>query len=252
MTASLIPVSHGEPMVFTKDDAAAVWLFFLTNTADGSPATGKTIATTDFKISKAGAAFGNAAGAVTEISLGWYKMAWAAADLSALGPLACELSGEAGVDPIHCVHQVQALNVNVATVNPGANGITAATIADGAIDAATFSADASATLQTPLLTRTSNPFAIAGATGDPAMSMVDAIDCVITASGDFGGGSLQPQTCEDPKAAVPEWTNSGAALAAAGSKTITGPHNAVRAHFTGGTAAAVSVVFAQRKPASIA
>lgn len=102
-------VSQGNPLVFQKDEGTAArrtWLFYLSNSADGTPATGKTIATTDFKISKNGAAFGNAAGTVTEISLGWYKMVFAAADLDTLGELACELSGESGVDPIHVVHQV--------------------------------------------------------------------------------------------------------------------------------------------------
>lgn len=244
MTASLNPISTGQIMRFTKDEATAAqrtWLFFLTNTADGSPATGKTYAGADFKISKDGAAFGNAAGVVTELSLGWYKMVFDAADVDTLGALACELAVEAGVDPLRVVHQVIADDENVEAV----------TIADGAITQAKFSADAQAMMQTPLATRTSLPFAIAGATGDPAISMQDAIDCVITATGDFGGGSLQPQVCEDPTAAIPVWSNSGAALAAAGSKTIAGPHNAVRAHFTGGTAAAVAVVFAQRKPVGL-
>lgn len=241
MTASLIPVSHGEPMVFTQGAASAVWVFFLTNTADGSPATGKTISGSDFRISKNGGAFGNAAGAVTEISLGWYKMAWAAGDLDTLGALACELSVEAGVDPIHCVHQVQALNINVATVNPGAGGVAATD----------FAADAQALLQTPLSTRNSIR-SHAGATGDPAISMEDAFDCVITATGTWDSATLQPQVCEDPKAAVPVWTNSGSALNADGSKTITGPHAAVRAHITGGDVnTALQVKFALRKPQSL-
>lgn len=109
MAASPNVVSQGNPTTFQKDEATAArrtWLFFLTNSADGTPATGKTIATTDFKISKGGAAFGNAAGTVTEMSLGWYKMVFAAADLDTLGPLACEISGEAGVDPIHVTHEI--------------------------------------------------------------------------------------------------------------------------------------------------
>lgn len=109
MAASPNIVSQGNVCEFQKDEATAgrrTWFFYLSNSADGSAATGKTIATTDFKISKAGAAFGNAAGTVTELSLGWYKMVFAAADLDTLGPLVCELSGEAGVDPIHVVHQV--------------------------------------------------------------------------------------------------------------------------------------------------
>jgi hypothetical protein len=102
-------VSHGDSMIFQKDEATAAkrtWLFYLSNSADASAATGKTLATSDFRISKNGAAFGNAAGTITELSLGWYKIVFAAADLDTLGELACELSGEAGVDPIHVVHKV--------------------------------------------------------------------------------------------------------------------------------------------------
>jgi hypothetical protein len=270
MTASLIPVSHGEPMVFTKDAASAVWVFFLTNTADGSPATGKTIAGSDFRISKNGGAFGNAAGVVTEISLGWYKMAWAAADLNTAGPLACELSVEAGVDPIHCVHQVQLLDVNTATVNPGAGGIVAASfgagaidaaavasgaissaeLADGSLTAAKFGSDAlaaiSASLEQKVIRAT-----LAGATGDAAISMRNAVDAVVEVTGTYGGGSVQMQTCEDPAAASPVWTNSGSALSSDGSRTVAGPHSAVRAHMTGATGAALAVKFTVRKPAGL-
>lgn len=244
MTASLIPVSTGQPMTFTKDEATAAertWLFYLSNTADGSPATGKAIAGADFKISKDGAVFGNAAGVVTEVSLGWYKMVFAAADLDVLGALACELAVEAGVDPLRVVHQVRALDQNVATVNPATAGIAA-----GA-----FATDAVAMLQTPLTTKTT-PKVHAGATGDIALSMMDAVDVVITATGTWDGATLQPQVCEDPTAAVPVWSNSGATLVADGSKTIAGPHNSVRAHITGGSVnTALTLKFEQRKPLAL-
>ena len=109
MAASPNITSFGSSTVFQKDEATAArrtWLFYLSNAADGTPATGKTIAAADFKISKNGAAFGNAAGTVTEMSLGWYKMVFAAADLDTLGPLAIELSGEAGVDTLHTTVEV--------------------------------------------------------------------------------------------------------------------------------------------------
>ncbi|KAB2910229.1 MAG: hypothetical protein F9K40_03090 [Kofleriaceae bacterium] len=82
-------------------------MFHLTNTADGTDATGKTIAAGDFVISKAGAAFGNATGTVTEVSGGWYKMVFAAADLDTLGDLSCEIT-EAGCDSIQVTFQVVA------------------------------------------------------------------------------------------------------------------------------------------------
>lgn len=242
MVASLIPVSTGHPMSFTKDEATAgdrTWLFYLSNTADGSPATGKAIAGSDFRISKDGAAFANAAGAVTEVSLGWYKMVFAAADLDTIGALACELSVEAGVDPLRVVHQVTLFDATVATAIPP----------DGGLTLAKFDAAAQAALQTPLITATT-PVAVTGATSDAAISMKNAIDITITATGTWAGATLQPQVCEDPTAGVPVWTNSGASLNADGSKTITGPHNAVRAHVTGGGGGtALALVFAQRKPA---
>jgi hypothetical protein len=156
MAASPNIVSTGSPMVFKQsesDAAERTWLFYLSNAADGTPATGKTIATTDFKISKNGAAFGNAGGTVTEMSLGWYKMVFTTGDIDTLGALACELSGEAGVDTLHVTHQIVALDMmagagvavnagGIVAASFGAGAITATVIADGAIDAATFAANA--------------------------------------------------------------------------------------------------------------
>lgn len=85
--------------------AERVMLFHLTVTADGTNATGKTISGADFVISKNGAAFGNAAGTVTELSGGWYTMAFAAADLGTAGDLAYVIS-EALCDTIRGVHEV--------------------------------------------------------------------------------------------------------------------------------------------------
>lgn len=232
--------SRCDAMRFTQGEAAgaqSVCLFHLCLTADQADATGLVPVVT---ISKAGAAFAAAAGVVAELTNGWYKITFTAVDLSTLGALGMRVA-VALADTLEVVHQVIALDENTATVNPGAGGIVAAS----------FDAGAAAMLQTSLVTRTT-PKTIAGATGDPSVSMVDAVDTVITATGTWGGGSLQPQVCEDPTATVPVWTNSGAALAADGSKTIVGPHNAVRAHFTGGTAAALAVTFAQRKPVALA
>lgn len=397
MVASLVPISTGNPMSFTQSEATAAqrtWPFYLSLTADGAPATGLTIAGADFKISKAGGAFGNAAGVVTEMSLGWYAMAFAAADLDTLGALACELAVEAGVDPLRVTHQVIALDLNVATVNPGANGITAATIADGAIDLATIAADARlmlmrlkrtetaaaggastitldaaasgaddhyngdlvhivsgtgagqtnrvrdyvgstqvATVAKPWLTAPDNTsvFALYGdsqfaedgsiaaltfaagaidaaaiapdALGSSelaaaaaseirtglatsaevaaialatrtvnkslgtisvdgststvgtgavymAVSVLDALDFVISASGTWNGATLTAQVCEDPTAAVPVWTDSGTPLTADGTIAIDGPHNAVRVVLSDdGASTAVAVSVAIRKPA---
>lgn len=284
MAASPNIVSHGDSMIFTKDEATAAqatWCFYLSNTADGTPATGKTIAGSDFRISKAGAAFDNAAGAVTEMSLGWYKMVFAAADLDTLGCLACELSVESGVDPLHVSHQVVALDLNVATVNPGTGGIVAASFAAGAIDAAAIAADALGSSELAaaaaseirtglatsaevaaiaLATRTVNvslgTISVDGSTSTTgtgaqymAKSMENALDVVISASGTWNGATLTAQVCEDPTAVVPVWTNTGTPLTADGTISITGPHNAFRVVLSDdGASTAVAVSAAIRKP----
>lgn len=138
MAASPNIVSRGDSLILTQSEATAAqrtWLFYLSNSADGTAATGKTIATSDFQISKAGGAFADATGTVTEISLGWYKMVFLAGDLDTIGALACHIT-EAGVDTLLVVHQITALDLNTATVALTAASITTATFAAGAIDAA--------------------------------------------------------------------------------------------------------------------
>lgn len=60
--------------------------------------TGATGITLTVTISKNGAAFGSPAGAVTEISSGWYKIAGNATDSNTAGPIAVHATG-AGCDP---------------------------------------------------------------------------------------------------------------------------------------------------------
>lgn len=263
MAASPNVVSHMPQMLFTLSEATPAQrrvLFYLSNSADGTPATGKTIAGSDFRISKNGAAFGDAAGAVTELSLGWYQMEFAAADLDTLGCLACEVSVEAGVDTIHVAHQVTALDHNTATVNPGANGITAATINDGALDAATFvdgsitaaklGADALAAINGGIEQRRKVMTRLT-ANGQRALSMDGAIQVDIDLTGDDGGGSVQAQTCEDPAATVPVWTDRGSPSTTLGRLTVAGPHKAVRINLTGSTTPTLDSVFTLTMPAGL-
>jgi hypothetical protein len=118
--------------------AERVMLFHLTNTADGTNATGKTIAGADFILSKNGAAFGNAAGTVTELSVGWYTMAFAAADLGTAGDLAYVIS-ESGCDTIRGVHEVVPLDAYVSPF------VRQGTAQAGAANTITLDAGASAT-----------------------------------------------------------------------------------------------------------
>jgi hypothetical protein len=266
MAASPNIVSCGNSMKFTQSEATAAqrtWLFYLSNSADGTPATGKTISGADFRISKNGAAFANAAGTVTELALGWYTMVFAVADLDTLGVLACEISGEAGVDALHVSHQITLFDHNVATVALTDGSLTAAKFATDSIAAAAIAADAVSELQSGLATsanvdavdkkvrNTTHALGtITGASGNSTgVSMKDATKAVITATGTFDSGTITVQVCADPQAAAPVWVDvAGATLTANGSKTINGPANAVRARLSGATAATVVVTAEISRP----
>ncbi len=255
MAASLVPVSFGPSQVFTQSEATAAqrtWLFFLTNTADGTPATGKTIATSDFLISKNGAAFADATGVVTEMSVGWYKMVFATADLDTIGTLACELSGEAGVDPIHQTHQVTLFDHNVAgvaaTIAAGALATDSVTAAAVKADAVTKIQDGLATtaaveaLSSPLRNKTQAMGTLNADESTTAFSMKNAIRAVVTFAGTWDSATAKVQYCPDPLAAVPAWIDvvSGSKTAN-GSVTVTGPVNAIRCTMTsaGGSSSVV-------------
>lgn len=217
--------------------ALATWTFRAVNAADSTNATGKTFTMT---IGKAGGALAapNGGTAITELTLGWYKVVHNAADLDTLGELHVHLTAS-GVDIIATTHQVRAFALESATVNPGS----------GAIDAGDFTAAALAAISVPLITVTKTVGPITAASGDFPISMKSAIDDTVQVTGTFGGGSAQVQTTQDPTVAVPVWTNSGSALTSNGSVVVTGPFNAVRVHWTGATSPSITIVHTIRKPA---
>lgn len=233
--------SYAPSLIFTQSEATAAqrtWAFHLVKSADSTDATGLVPVMT---ISKAGSAFAapNGATAVTELTNGWYKVVHDAADFDTLGCLAVRIA-VATADTINAAHQITALDTNVATVNPS----------DGGLTAAKFASDALAAISTPLVPIT-KIFAVT-ADGDSAISMLGAIDAIVEVTGTFGGGTVQMQTTEDPTATVPVWTARGSGITssnAASPLTVTGPHNAIRAHVTGSTAPAIQVKVTQRKPA---
>lgn len=237
------PCSTASPMIFTLSEATAAqatWVFHLVKSADSTDATGLVPVMT---ISKAGGAFAapNGGTAITELTNGWYKVVHNAGDLDTLGALGVRIA-VATADTLNIVHQVSALDQNVATVNPGAGGLVAAS----------FGSDALAAISAPL-NIVSKVFAIT-ADGDSAVSMFECQDAIITVTGTFGGGSVQAQTTEDPTVAVPVWTNRGAAITtsnAATPLTVTGPHNAIRLHLTGSTTPAIAATIALRKAATL-
>lgn len=80
-------------------------LFLMVDSTDH--VTGKTGLTPTVTISKAGAAFGSPAGAVTEIANGWYKVAGNTTDSATLGPLILHATGTAA-DPVDMIYEVVA------------------------------------------------------------------------------------------------------------------------------------------------
>lgn len=138
--------------------------------------TGATGKTPSVNISKNGAAFAGAAGAVTELAFGWYNIALTTADTGTLKDLAFHCTG-AACDPTDFVDQVVALDPFTATVNPGANGITASTIAANAITASQLAADSIGSSQ----------IAATGAQeiADATLDRVDAIESGLTMRGAF-------------------------------------------------------------------
>lgn len=93
MTAVAVKGSFGLPgQLFHQSEAAGaktVYLFHLALSADGADGTGLVPVVS---LSKAGAAFAGAAGAVAEISGGWYKCTLTNVDLSTLGALAIHVA----------------------------------------------------------------------------------------------------------------------------------------------------------------
>lgn len=233
--------SYGRPPDMTQNEATAAqrtWAFHLVKSADSTDATGLTPVMT---ISKAGGAFAavDAGTAITELTNGWYKVVHAAADLDTLGALSFRIA-VATADTLNCSCQVDALDRNVATVNPGTGGIVAAS----------FSTDALAAISVPLKYVTS--IYTLTADGDTAISMAGAIDATVEVTGTFGSGTVQMQTTEDPTAVSPVWTNRGSGITtsnAASPLVVTGPHNAIRAHLTGSTTPSIQLKITQRKPA---
>jgi hypothetical protein len=92
-----------------QQNAAYTRAFLLVSSTDHLA--GLTGAAPAVTISKAGAAFAAAAGAVAELANGWYRVAFTAADTNTLGDLACHATA-AGADPSDWADQVVAYNPN--------------------------------------------------------------------------------------------------------------------------------------------
>jgi hypothetical protein len=213
-----------DSMVFQQSEATAAQrtlVFHVTLASDHiSNATGKTMVPT---ISKAGGAFASPAGAVTELTNGWYKLVLAAADLDTLGCLGVLLT-EGTSDPVRFTCQV-------GLKSPYVN--TDATLGTPSVSIASDMG----TLVRDLKTR--GPIAMGTLSADGQTVGIDvtqSYDTTVTVTGTFGSGTIQLQTCADPTAGSPVWVNvAGATLTSNGSKTVTGPVKAIRASLSGST-----------------
>ncbi|HUS27603.1 MAG TPA: hypothetical protein VMZ53_03820 [Kofleriaceae bacterium] len=214
------------PMIITKDEATPAQrtvVFYAVDATDGfTPETAIDFSQAgDVKLAKAGGALANAAGVVTELASGLYKLVLAAADVDTLGDLTVLITN-AGVRPIVGHLQVVAFDLNTATVDPSAAGITsiqaglATSVEVAAIEGGTSSAFVAMGTRT-----TDGNFS--------AFSMLGAKQTVITVTGTWDGATVTGQVCEDPSAAVPVWTAAGTPITANGTITLTGPHKAFRA-----------------------
>lgn len=228
MTAVAVKGSSGFPgQLFKQAEVAGektTWLFHLAKSADGTDDTGVVPVVT---ISKAGGAFGAAAGVVTEISGGWYKVAFTAADLSTLGALAINVA-VATADSINEVAQVvafdpyDAVHLGLSALPAAASGSTnGIALANDVIDATTPSRHTQhdlGTLTTSARTST-------------AKSIAHAVTAQMVIGGNFAGSaSVQVQVTEDGT----NWTNYGSAQTSAGTVDITEPHFGVRATMSSG------------------
>lgn len=217
-------MSSASPMVLELDEATAArrrMLFHMTVTADGSDATGLTLAGADVTISKNGAAFGNAAGAVTELANGWYQLEFAAADLDTVGALAVRI-GEALVDFALVQHQVVAYDPYAALATAAAVAALQTSVNDVLVGVQPV--------------RTTN-HVLGNLTEDGStdgLSMTHAVDGVVTVSGTFDSATVTIETTADTTADPIAWaTYVDAAgdnpLTADGEIIIAGPVQGIRA-----------------------
>lgn len=92
-----------------KQSTAYTQTFFMVSSTDHLAA--KTAASPVVNLAKAGAAFGAAGGAVTEIANGWYKVALSTTDTNTLGDLSFHITGT-GADDVDFREQVFARTVD--------------------------------------------------------------------------------------------------------------------------------------------
>lgn len=107
----------------TQSTTTWALLFMMVQSSDH--VTPLTAASPTVTLSKNGASFGSAAGAVTEIANGWYKVAGNATDTNTLGPLVLHATAASG-DPTDFIYEVVAYNpqsTGLGLTNVSANAV---------------------------------------------------------------------------------------------------------------------------------
>lgn len=278
-------------LIFTLAEATAGQRTFSVYLTDAAGDAKEDAAALAIVLSKAGAAFAAAAGSITQkvAKGGWYDVVLAAADLSALGDLAYEITGT-DVAKLTGNLQVNALDLNTATVNPGAAGITSASFAAGAIDANAVATDAlgAAELSAAAVLEVQSGLATAAAVESITLatrtvrkdlgtvddsngatahtnsddeyvgtSTLDSIDVTFQVSGTWDSATATVQTTQDPTADPVVWTDyvdeaTDNPLTDDGEIIVAGGgHVAARVNFTSiGAATELAVTAVIRKPAN--
>lgn len=216
--------------------------FRLVDATDGfTPETGVDLtAAADTQISKNGGAFANRLGsAPTEVGAGMYYYEATGGELDTEGMLCLKVIDATSRAAIVMCQVVPWDPYSADFATAGALAVVAQNVDD--IESAS-----------PAL-RSVGPISMGTLSADgnsSAISALQAFSTVVTVNGTFGSGSAQVQTTEDATAAVPVWSNSGSALTANGSVTVTGPHAGIRVALSGATSPALSITAIQRVPVS--
>ena len=255
---------------FTQSEATAAqrtFCFFAPDVTDGftpEPTLNYEDAAADVQVSKNGGAFANATGVVTEVAVGVYQYVAATAELDTLGTVIWKFV-DAAARTVFAQAQVIALDLNVATVNPGAGGITTASFAAGAIDAAAIaagaigaselatdaigSAEVAATAVSKITAglatgaqvlaarnQTQVTYSLGSLEEDgstPAVSLAHAISAIATLTGTWDSATVTIEECADVMADPQVWTTyASGAKTANGTVAITGPVAGIRATMT--------------------
>jgi hypothetical protein len=218
------------PIITVSEATAAqrTFTFEAVDATDGfTPETAHTYAGAEVQVSKNGGAFATAGGVATHIANGIFQYVAAVADVDTVGEALFRFADTAA-RPVYVSCQITAFDLNTA--------LTAQTVADAVTDGRTKT-------RTISMAAAAGDFIFDGADTGLGYMVDQAIKIVVTVTGTFDSTSCQVQTNADPVGGQ-AWVNSGSAITAAGSVTITGPVGAIRLVTSGGGGTAALVATA--------